>query len=74
MTDQQKGQLSRIKQEFLERVDKKYRAGVSEHPGYLGDLSELELVDNAMAEAIDQFCYLYALREKLLSRKDSLNA
>lgn len=74
MTDQQEGQLSRIKQEFLERVDKKYRLGVSEHLGYLGDLSELELVDNAMAESIDQFCYLYALREKLLSRKDSLNA
>ena len=74
MTDQQEGQLCRIKQEFLARVDRKYRAGVAEHHGYLGDLSELELIDNTIAEAIDQFCYLYALREKLLSRKDSLNA
>jgi hypothetical protein len=74
MTKQQQHQLRRIKREFRRRVDRKYRAGVAEHGGYLGDLSELELIDNAMAEAIDQFCYLYALREKVLSRKDTLNA
>lgn len=44
-----------------------YQAGVAEHHSYLGDLSELELIDNAMAGAIDRFCYLYALREKLLA-------
>ena len=74
MTKQQEHQLRKIKREFRRRVDRKYRAGVTEHCGYLGDLPELELIDNAMAEAIDQFCYLYALREKLLSRKESLNA
>lgn len=72
MTTQQEHQLRKIKREFRRRVDRKYRAGVSEHGGYLGDLSELKLLDNAMAEAIDQFTYLYALREKLLSRKCSL--
>ena len=41
---------------------------------HLGDLLELELIESAMAEAIDQFCYLYALREKILARKDPLNA
>ncbi|MBI4460251.1 MAG: hypothetical protein HY648_09370 [Acidobacteria bacterium] len=65
MTKQQERQLRRIKRAFRRRVDRKYRAGVAEHRGYLGDLSELELIENAMAEAIDQYCYLYALREKL---------
>lgn len=68
MTKQQERQLRKIKREFRRRVHKKYRAGVAEHGGYLGDLSELTLIDNAMAEAIDQFCYFYALREKLFSR------
>ncbi len=74
MTKQQERQLRKIKREFRRRVDRKYRAGVAEHGGFLGDLSELVLVDDAMAEAIDQFCYLYALREKFLSRIDSSNA
>ncbi|MBI2818110.1 MAG: hypothetical protein HYX72_14340 [Acidobacteria bacterium] len=68
MTKQQERQLRRIKREFRRRVDRKYRAGVAEHSGYLGDLSDLTLLDDAIAEAIDQCCYLYALREKLLSR------
>jgi hypothetical protein len=74
MTKQQRHQLRKIKREFRRRVDSKYRAGAMEHDGYLGDLSELVLVENAMAEAIDQFCYLYALREKFLTLKDQLNA
>lgn len=67
MTKQQARQLRKIKREFRQRVDRKYQAGVAEHHSYLGDLSELERIDNAMAEAIDQFCHLYALREKLLA-------
>ena len=70
MTKQQERQLGQIKREFRRWVDRKYRAGVAEHAGYLGDLPWLELIDNAIAETIDQFCYLYALREKLLTRKD----
>lgn len=74
MTKQQERQLRQIKREFRRRVDRKYRAGVAEHGGYLGDLSELELIESAMAEAIDQFCYLYALREKRLSEARSFSS
>ena len=74
MTKQQERQLRQIKREFRRRVDRKYRAGVAEHGGYLGDLAELELIESAMAEAIDQFCYLYALREKRLSEARSFSS
>jgi len=68
MTPEQEGQLERIKRNFCARVDMKYRAGVAEHLTYLGDLTELELAEHAIGEALDEFCYLTALREKLLAR------
>jgi hypothetical protein len=69
MTPEQEAQLERIKGSFCARVDVKYRAGVAEHLTYLGDLTELALVEHAIGEALDEFCYLSALREKLLARK-----
>jgi hypothetical protein len=69
MTADQVAQLQRIKAEFAERVQQKYPAGAKEHGGYLGDLTELALVEHAIDEVVDQFCYLSALREKLLARQ-----
>ena len=68
MTTQQEAHLLRIKADFDRRVDLKYRAGVKEHSDYLGDLPDFILLEHAIAEAIDQFCYLSALGEKLAER------
>jgi len=69
VTTQQEAHLLRIKDEFARRVEAKYRAGVEEHHGYLGDSPIDVLLEHAIAEAIDQFCYLSALGEKLFGKK-----
>ena len=69
MTTQQEAHLLRIKDEFARRVEAKYRAGVEEHHGYLGDSPIDVLLEHAIAEVIDQFCYLSALREKLAEQQ-----
>jgi len=69
VTTQQEAHLLRIKADFDRRVDLKYRAGVKEHSDYLGDLPDFILLEHAIAEVIDQFCYLSALREKLAEQQ-----
>lgn len=46
-------------------LEKKYRAGQQHHGGNLFDLSALELLDEAINEAVDQMTYLLTLRDKL---------
>jgi hypothetical protein len=57
--------LESIKRDFMFLVDTKYRKGNKEHGGNLQDLSDVQLLDAAIDEAIDQVTYLLTLREKI---------
>ena len=46
------------------RLDSKYRAGAIEHGGNLTDMGVIDLIENAIGEAIDQLVYLLTLRSK----------
>jgi len=67
MTPDQEEHLARIKNEFDNLVDAKYRKGQAEHGGDLFTKSKIELVNLAIDEAIDQVVYLLTLRNKLLA-------
>ena len=69
MSPIQEAHLGRVKAEFAGLVDEKYRAGASEHGGELLALPDLEILDLAIEEAIDQVVYLLSLKEKLARRK-----
>ena len=69
MNPMQEAHLGRVKTEFAALVDAKYRAGAAEHSGELLSLSDLEILDLAIEEAIDQVVYLLSLREKLVRSK-----
>lgn len=66
MTPEQESHLQRVKDEFVELVDSKYRKGQAEHGGDLFSQPELNLLDMAISEAIDQVVYLLTLKERLL--------
>jgi len=51
--------------EFNRLVEPKFRKGQKEHGGFIGNMSTARLLDEAMAEAIDSFVYLYTLKQKL---------
>lgn len=70
MTNEQGDHLDRLKLDFWNAVDQKYRAGCQEHGAYLGTLTPLDLVGHAMSEVLDQWCYLHALREKLIEDEE----
>lgn len=67
MTRDQERHLQSIKDEFLKRVDQKYRKGQKEHGGNLFDYARLDLVENTIDEAIDMVTYLLSLRRQMLS-------
>lgn len=69
MTPQQELHLKQIKDQFISLADKKYRKGQAEHGGNLMDASDMQLIEWAIDEAIDQIVYLVTLKEKLLSRQ-----
>lgn len=50
---------------FATRFRDKFKAGARKHGNDLRDKSALELVGDAIDEAIDQVAYLYTLRDKL---------
>lgn len=66
MSNEQEQHLNDIKESFESLVDTKFRAGAIEHGGDLLDRSELELVDDAIGETLDQFTYLFTLRRKVM--------
>lgn len=70
MTTSQEEHLQRIKKDFCELIDAKYRKGSVEHSGEFGgellNVPTLGLLNHAIDEAIDQVAYLLSLREKLL--------
>jgi hypothetical protein len=65
VTPEREAHLFRIKAAFLAEVDKKYREGQREHGGDLFDHTQLWLVEQAMAEALDLYVYLFTLRERI---------
>lgn len=67
MTTEQEAHLERARQAFHAAADKKYRAGVKEHGGNLWDNPPIWLLDAALEECIDQWMYLFTLRERLMS-------
>lgn len=62
MTDAQEGHLQILKEEFCERLDKKYRAGVAEHGGNLWEKEGL--LDEAIMEVIDLWVYLQTRKQQ----------
>lgn len=60
--------LIQLQNEFSRKAEIKYLKGVEEHGGNLWDKSVVYLLDEAIAENIDQFIYLMTLREKLVER------
>lgn len=68
LTKEQKAHLSYILSEALSRIDTKYQNGAKEHGGLLSDLSEEQLLENAIDEAVDQVVYLLTLKQKFNSR------
>lgn len=66
MSPNQEENLQFIMTNFELLVDSKYRAGDKEHGG--GDLlslNVLDLLDNAIEEAIDQIVFLLTLKRKI---------
>ena len=74
LSRRQLNHVERIREAFSSMMATKYEIGAKEHGGDLQDVSELKLVDSAIEEAIDQFVYLWTLREKIVKRVDSLES
>ena len=64
MSPEQELHLQRIKYQFSRDVNIKYRKGVEEHGGNLWDMPSKQLLEEAIKEAIDQYVYLSALKDK----------
>ena len=58
--------LARVTADAIRLIDAKYRKGAAEHHGELLQVPALEILDQAIDEAIDQVVYLLSLKEKLL--------
>lgn len=72
MTSRQWEHLRRIQNEFAARLGEKYVRGAGEHQDDLQDLTELQILEEAIGEAVDQVVYLLTLREKLSGFDPSL--
>lgn len=66
MTNAQVDHLNSLLQRHNKMMTEKFTAGTVKHSGDLRDQGLLELLDNALAENIDQFTYLLTLRDKLV--------
>jgi hypothetical protein len=65
MSPDQEQHLLSLQSECTWLMDQKYRKGQEEHGGNLFDMAPIDLLDNAINEAIDQVVYLITLRQKL---------
>lgn len=63
MENEHQKHLEHILHNFCEDASKKYVKGQKEHGGKLWE--KTDLLDQAIAEAIDQVIYLYTLKEQL---------
>lgn len=65
MNDDQKTHVAQLADEFERRMAHKYTKGAQEHGGNLWEVPSLQLLDEAIDEAIDQVVYLLTLRKQL---------
>lgn len=64
LTKEQAEHVSEIGKEFCHMMADKYVVGQAEHGGNLWDLTEDQLLNEAIKEATDQVVYLLTLRRK----------
>lgn len=74
MTPAQEQHLAGIINQFNNMASSKYRRGQAEHGGNLFDLPAIDLVNEALAEAIDQVTYLSTLRDKIIELYDQMRS
>lgn len=72
MTEAQKQHLVHLLNKFDEMATSKYEAGAAEHGGNLWEKGILFLLDQAIAENIDQFIYLMTMRDEIMKIKGLL--
>lgn len=65
ITQEHEEHIEEIREEFIIAMTSKYYNGVKEHGGHLKNMSALDLIDNALDEAIDQYVYLITLKAKV---------
>jgi hypothetical protein len=66
MTTDQEAHLAWIKSAFAKAAETKYCAGQAEHGGNLWDRTPLQLIEEALGEAIDGVVYLLEARRQLI--------
>ena len=71
MTNKEEVHLIEIIKYFSIFVQDKYRKGAKEHGGGLLEYSEIKLLNEALAENVDQFVYLFTLKEKMMKRLEN---
>ncbi len=64
MTPAQSKHVEELGYEFCLRMAGKYQRGAAEHGNNIWDMSEDDLLENALDEAIDQVVYLLTLIQK----------
>lgn len=64
----QQDHISFLERRAMRLVRTKYTKGATEHSGHIWDLSEMQLIDNAIEEAVDQLVYLLTLKDKIEAR------
>ncbi len=69
MPPEAEGHLQAIKDEFIEFVDGKYRAGQKEHGGLLAERTDIQLVHAILEEAVDLVTYAMTLKKRIVDRE-----
>lgn len=70
MTNDQEQHLATLMSQMGRLLNDKYRRGAKEHEGNLLDMTPSELIDEALAECMDQLTYLLTVKQKLSDFKD----
>jgi hypothetical protein len=65
MTPEHENHLNKIKTDFFDLVDRKYRKGNKKYGDKLWEKENSDLLNEAIDEAIDQVVYLLTLRDKI---------
>lgn len=65
MSDRAESHLGQLLIDTESEIDRKYRLGHLKHGDSLLDMNALQLIDEAINEAMDQIVYLRTLKEKL---------
>jgi hypothetical protein len=65
MTPEQEAHLRAISVYFISFLEQKYRAGAEKHKSDLLSLTTRQLLEEALAENIDQYVYIVSALQKL---------